>query len=73
MCTNLLVTAKKSGIDMDFPANKLIIGYGDYVCMFLCKVLEKFHKHKRVPFAKPVHYIGGDDMIEDFEDSDEEN
>jgi len=38
---NLIVAAKKLGIELDFPANKLIVGYGEYVCLFLFKILEK--------------------------------
>jgi len=43
------------------------------VCLFLCKSLERLYKSKKLSFKKPVHFVGGDEMIEDYEDSDEEN
>jgi len=73
VCSNLLVTAKKAGIEMDFPANKLIQGYGDYVCLFLFKSLQRLYQSKKLSFKKAVHFVGGDDMVEDYEDSEEEN
>lgn len=73
VCSNLIVSAKKAGVDLEFPANKLIVGYGEYVCLFLAKVLEKLQATKKQTFKKPVHFVGGDDMVEDYEDSEEEN
>mmetsp|Transcript_57057 Transcript_57057/g.48155 ORF Transcript_57057/g.48155 Transcript_57057/m.48155 type:complete len:199 (+) Transcript_57057:327-923(+) len=58
---------------MDFPANKLIQGYGDYVCLFLFKSLQRLYQSKKLSFKKAVHFVGGDDMVEDYEDSEEEN
>lgn len=65
VCSNLLVLAKKAGMDLEFPANKLIIGYGDYVCIFLFKILDKHFKLKKFVFASPVHHKGGDELIEE--------
>lgn len=49
---NILLEMKNLGIDSNIPPNKLLQGYGEYVCIVLIRLINKALEKKKLSFKK---------------------